>query len=855
MKSRVLIVYVISASLGLAWLGPSVEAASHIAIEEEWVDVPVLANIVDGTDVNENQIDVWIRKANEILAQAHIRLILKHVNTVDVGNGDADLTYDEGNKAKDQGRKELRNRFGAPRGIKIYFADDCWIEKPNTAGWSIHRSQVIVIEPDPDANEMGEVITHELLHDWTVPAHSNDVNDVMYRNKAGNGFIHPNDVNEVFPEAKKRGYPYTRRWYWPWPDMLPWAFSPGYEPSIDLRGATLDDYNDLSIFDPCGVVTQPNDPTIQYADLQEILVFSDNPFDPCAILTVELQFGGPPADWPFETSIDMGFDLARDSPGPEAVVSIWIPGANEPEATWSWLVCDPGPNCPVVNLPPPVIHENESFDGNEPPPIVNNSLEVTIPIELVGLSLRSVEPIMVDANSFTLDLRNGPNEPISIEDLAGPFEVRLTGLCPTGPQIRFVPDGISGCGFAPGAQVSLDVDGVIADHVTVNSEGAFLYDSLLIGLEPGRHSVIVKDTNDSGPGGADHAIGFFGWCPGGKPIGDFNDDCDEDFGDFAWFALDWLNGVGCQPEVCNGEDDDCDGEVDEGLVCGVCTPGEIRSCGSDIGECVSGTETCDQNGFWSGVCADEIVPSTEECDGLDNDCDGQTDEPDAVDATTWYMDDDEDNYGDAAVTLVACDQPAGYVTDNTDCDDTDAMVYPGATEYCDGVDNDCDGQTDEPDAVDASTWYADTDSDGYGDPAVSVVNCYQPAGYVADNTDCDDTHSSVNPGAEEICDNDIDDDCDTLTDYYDLDCPYPACWDCLAQCHGDADCSGTVDAIDLNILNGAMDTCTGDLWYDPCADFDRDGCVDSDDEAELWAWLGYSPPSDCPPGPPWVLGE
>ncbi len=100
----------------------------------------------------------------------------------------------------------------------------------------------------------------------------------------------------------------------------------------------------------------------------------------------------------------------------------------------------------------------------------------------------------------------------------------------------------------------------------------------------------------------------------------------------------------------------------------------------------------------------------------------------------------------------------GYAEDE-DCDDGDSGVNPGAVEVCDGIDNDCDGATDEADAADAGTWYADADSDAYGNQAVSVVDCDQPAGYVSDDNDCDDTDETVHPGAEETCDG-VDNDCD-----------------------------------------------------------------------------------------------
>lgn len=63
---------------------------------------------------------------------------------------------------------------------------------------------------------------------------------------------------------------------------------------------------------------------------------------------------------------------------------------------------------------------------------------------------------------------------------------------------------------------------------------------------------------------------------------------------------------------------------------------------------------------------------------------------------TWYQDADADGFGDASNTLTDCDQPEGYVSNSTDCDDTNADVNPDATEVVDnGIDDDCDGEIDE----------------------------------------------------------------------------------------------------------------------------------------------------------------
>lgn len=151
--------------------------------------------------------------------------------------------------------------------------------------------------------------------------------------------------------------------------------------------------------------------------------------------------------------------------------------------------------------------------------------------------------------------------------------------------------------------------------------------------------------------------------------------------------------------------------------------------------------------------------ATEDCDGIDNNCDGNIDE----DAPTWYDDADSDGFGDASTATASCTAPAGYVSNATDCDDTDDAIFPGTTEICDSADNDCDGFTDEAGSVGESTFYADTDSDGYGNASSAFDACTRPSGYVADDTDCNDGSASVNPGATESCDS-VDDNCDGTID-------------------------------------------------------------------------------------------
>jgi len=230
------------------------------------------------------------------------------------------------------------------------------------------------------------------------------------------------------------------------------------------------------------------------------------------------------------------------------------------------------------------------------------------------------------------------------------------------------------------------------------------------------------------------------------------------------------------PESCNGKDDDCDQDTDEGL--GQTTCG-LGACKHTVDNCINGKPA---------NCNPLDGAADETCDGLDNDCDGTADEPDAQGCQKHYVDIDGDGYGADALAKCTCGPYDLYtVTVPGDCQPLDQAIHPGAKELCDGLDQDCDGMPDNG--------FADTDKDGLadcidedpdGDGLVGLLdNCplvYNPGqedfdldttgdacdpdddnDLAADNLDCGPLDPTIHPGAAESCDG-VDQDCSGQAD-------------------------------------------------------------------------------------------
>ncbi len=178
--------------------------------------------------------------------------------------------------------------------------------------------------------------------------------------------------------------------------------------------------------------------------------------------------------------------------------------------------------------------------------------------------------------------------------------------------------------------------------------------------------------------------------------------------------------------VGNNTDNDCDGH--DG----------VDSDGDGDASTASGGGDCDE------ADPDQFFGALEFCNGEDTDCDGQVDAPAAIDATTWYPDDDGDGFGRDADAFDACLATLGSVNIGGDCDDIDPDAFPGAPDFADGSDNNCDGSP-------------GVDNDG--DQSASVGS---------GGDDCDDTDPSTYPGAVETPYDGVDQDCDGA-DHCDVD--------------------------------------------------------------------------------------
>lgn len=331
-------------------------------------------------------------------------------------------------------------------------------------------------------------------------------------------------------------------------------------------------------------------------------------------------------------------------------------------------------------------------------------------------------------------------------------------------------------------------------------------------------------------------------CSAPAGYADNNTDCDDDNVDVNPGAT----------EVCDNIDNNCSGENNEDLALFTYyadldgdgygwASSTYEWCGLTDGFVLDNTDCNDENASSSPslneICGDEI----------DNNCDGEIDEDCTVATTTeYYLDVDGDGYGDPNSSVSSTTQPDGYVTDNTDCNDYDVDINPGADEICDNIDNNCSGENNE--GLSFINYYDDLDDDGYGWASTTYNWCALTDGFVTNDNDCNDDDSDINPDATEICgdgidnncDGEIDEDCDDVVVTYYLDADGDGYGDADNSVSTTTKPSGYVfnstdcDDNDANIYPGATEVCDG-------VDNNCDGSIDENCEGNDGEHLDCNP--------------
>lgn len=291
-------------------------------------------------------------------------------------------------------------------------------------------------------------------------------------------------------------------------------------------------------------------------------------------------------------------------------------------------------------------------------------------------------------------------------------------------------------------------------------------------------------------------------------------------------------------EICDGTDNNCDGQIDEGVKSTWYHDGDSDG----YGDSTDTTQACTAPGGYvnnSTDCNDgnsSINPGATDVLGndLDENCSA---------TLACYDDGDSDGFGafsggessftasgGLADLVGACGSDDADAWDDTatDCNDGDGSVNPDATETCDGADNDCDGlvDDDDDDVAGQSTWYLDADSDAYGSAADPQDACTAPSDHVSNSTDCNDSDASINPGATDVPGDDVDQNCDATV----------ACYP-----DGDGDGFGSLPGAESTFaasggsaeLTGACGSDDADAWDDTSNDCDDARSAIHPDAAEV----------------------
>jgi large repetitive protein len=396
------------------------------------------------------------------------------------------------------------------------------------------------------------------------------------------------------------------------------------------------------------------------------------------------------------------------------------------------------------------------------------------------------------------------------------------------------------------------------------------------GLDNDCDSILpTNETDDDNDGYVDCTIDTNGWD--GSSISG-GDDCD-DIEPSIYPGAD---------EYCDGSDNNCDGSIDENTAIDA-SIWYLDTDGDGYGDSSNTVIDCSQPTNYTSDGTDcndsdnSIYTSAPElCDGIINDCNTNI-------LPTTETDDDGDGYVDCSIDANGWD--GSSISGGDDCDDAENTVYPNAIELCDGLDNDCNSVLpsneidDDSDGyvectIDSngwdgssisggndcddtngqyyviSTWYLDFDFDGYGNSSLSLNSCSPLFGYIADNSDCDDTDNTVYPNAAEVCDGQINDCNSTSVPTNETDDDSDGFVDCTIDANGwdggpifgGDDCNDTDDTLYPNateLCDGLINDCNTANLSSTETDDDADGYVECTIDSNGWDGSSISGGDDC----------
>lgn len=513
------------------------------------INVEAVVNIIDSSD--SSNVAEAIKKANEILGQAGIRLVpVKVNNPYNTGNGDGDLTDAEGTTAVGEGEQELSDTCGSGNGLKVNIADDVWVEKPNTNGWAIHRRPVVFTEPDSDPNVMGETIAHEICHSLTLGKDTYDPNlkdNLMYGYTDRGTNLTADQVAEIRKGAMKRVGGWFSRML-----LRVWTL-------IGKAGmGLLDGLNDLQVN---GLpVNISGFDELNFLDIRMVETFCQNPDQPGAELIVEINPQGayPPPDSFFDVFYRIDFDTNQDGiPDGLLTMRVWrepsVPGELFAEATYD--------NGLGLVLPMPLqVHTNERHytpaQGMPYEPVIfNNTLEAAVLLAMMGIDgtafidgivvNTSMEAIVHSPIGFLMPGNMVTDEIATmVIKTESPCECRQVHMLASGRAENdpLWPDkpkymDFVGCGFE--GDVGLYINDELAGISVADAHGDVSIRAEVGGLPQGTYTVMLQELFDTAtPMRADWAIGYLDL----RPVieGDINDDGHVNLTDLAILAQDWL---------------------------------------------------------------------------------------------------------------------------------------------------------------------------------------------------------------------------------------------------------------------------------------------------------------------------